>query len=70
MARPEIRIGTSGWNYWHWRQLFYPEDLPRSEWLAYYQSEFDTLELNASFYHLPRPSTFARWREVSPKGFL
>ncbi len=70
MARPEIRIGTSGWNYWHWTGLFYPEGLPRSRWLEYYQSKFDTLELNASFYRLPLPATFARWREASPKGFL
>lgn len=70
MTDPEIRIGTSGWNYWHWTRLFYPEDLPRSEWLAYYQSKFDTLELNASFYRLPRPTTFVRWRDASPAGFL
>ncbi len=70
MAVPEIRIGTSGWNYWHWTGLFYPQDLPRSQWLAYYQSKFDTLELNASFYRLPLPATFARWRQTSPKGFL
>ena len=45
MAGPEIHIGTSGWNYGHWVRLFYAEDLPRSQWLAYCQSKFDTLEL-------------------------
>lgn len=70
MASPDIRVGTSGWNYWHWKGLFYPEDLPRDHWLAHYQSKFDTLELNASFYRIPRASTFARWQQESPKGFL
>jgi len=69
MSRPEIRVGTSGWNYWHWADVFYPQDLPRSQWFAYYQSKFDTLELNASFYRLPRASTFARWSEASAKDF-
>ncbi len=70
MNRPEIHVGTSGWNYWHWMRVFYPEDLPRRQWLAYYQSKFNTLELNASFYHLPRSTTFARWGDASSKGFL
>jgi len=70
MAGPAICVGTSGWNYGHWTRLFYPEELPRSRWLAYYQSKFDTLELNASFYRLPQPSTFVRWQQNSPAGFL
>ena len=79
MLRPEICIGTSGWNYWHWTGLFYPKDLPRSpepygsgrsRWLEYYQSKFDTLELDASFYRLTHAATFARWKQASPKAFL
>jgi uncharacterized protein YecE (DUF72 family) len=70
MALPEIRIGTSGWTYWHWKNVLYPAGLPRSAWLACYQARFNTLELNSSFYHMPRPSTFARWREASPQEFL
>jgi len=70
MTLPQIRVGTSGWDYWHWKGLFYPHDLPRSEWLRHYQAKFNTVELNASFYRSVRTSTFARWREASPEGFL
>ncbi len=64
------RIGTSGWNYRHWRGIFYPEDVPQSKWLEYYAEHFDTVELNATFYRLPAPSTFKRWYDRTPKGFL
>jgi len=66
----EIRIGTSGWSYGHWRGRFYPRELPARQWLAYYQRRFSTVELNASFYRRIRPSTWARWRQQSPPGFL
>jgi len=70
MVQLAIRVGTSGWNYWHWKEVFYPAETPRREWLSFYQSKFDTVELNSSFYHLPRPATFAKWREASPEGFV
>ncbi len=66
----EIRIGTSGWSYGHWRGRFYPATLPARQWLAYYQKRFPTVELNASFYRRIRPSTWSRWRQQSPAGFL
>ena len=65
-----IRIGTSGWVYDHWRGLFYPQDLPQSDWLQHYAREFDTVEANYSFYRLPRETTFDSWREQAPPGFL
>ncbi len=64
------RIGTSGWNYKHWKGGFYPEGLAQSKWLEYYAEHFDTVELNATFYRLPAPSTFERWYERTPPGFL
>ncbi|MCE5197601.1 MAG: DUF72 domain-containing protein [Armatimonadota bacterium] len=64
-----LYCGTSGWNYKHWRQRFYPEGLPQSRWLEYYSSRFDTVEINNSFYRLPEHSTFEKWRENSPQGF-
>jgi uncharacterized protein YecE (DUF72 family) len=69
---PEARahIGTSGWNYRWWRRVFYPEDLPQRDWYGYYVRHFDTVEINATFYRLPRLETFERWREVAPKGFI
>lgn len=65
-----LRIGTSGWSYDHWQGLFYPEDLSKDKWLEYYAQSFDTVELNSSFYHLPKLKTFENWRERTPKSFL
>jgi len=63
-------IGTSGWHYNHWRVLFYPEKLAKSEWLKYYAQQFNTVELNNSFYHLPSEKAFATWRESAPEQFV
>jgi uncharacterized protein YecE (DUF72 family) len=49
----DIRIGTSGFHYKHWKGPFYPPDLPASHMLEYYVRHFDTVELNNSFYRLP-----------------
>jgi uncharacterized protein YecE (DUF72 family) len=64
------RIGCSGWQYKHWRGRFYPADVVQREWLSYYASQFDTVEINNSFYKLPEASTFAQWRRRVPAGFL
>lgn len=66
----EIRIGTSGWNYPHWRKVFYPERLPQSKWLNFYTEHFSTVELNASFYRQPAQKTFENWRKKTPPNFL
>jgi len=50
----EIRIGTSGWSYNHWRDIFYPENLNQGKWLEFYVKTFNTVETNSSFYHLPK----------------
>jgi uncharacterized protein YecE (DUF72 family) len=66
-----IRIGCSGWNYAHWRNgVFYPPRLPPSRWLGFYAEQFDTVEVNATFYRLPRKEAVANWVEQSPDGFL
>jgi uncharacterized protein YecE (DUF72 family) len=66
----EVRIGCSGWNYAHWRELIYPEGLPPSKWLEHYATLFDTVEVNSTFYRLPRRDAVARWVVQSPPGFL
>ncbi len=66
----EIRIGTSGWNYPHWRGVFYPKGLPTRKWLSYYATFFDTVEVNATFYGTPKEATLCRWYEETPPGFL
>src|SRR5438034_11649777 len=66
-----VHIGCSGWNYDHWRNgVFYPPRCPPREWLDYYARHFDTVEVNATFYRLPRREVVANWVKVSPPGFL
>ncbi|MHC4648405.1 MAG: DUF72 domain-containing protein [Planctomycetota bacterium] len=66
----KIRIGASGWHYDHWRTRFYPEGLPKSKWFEHYAGHFDTVEINNTFYQLPKEQTFRNWYEKAPKNFL
>jgi uncharacterized protein YecE (DUF72 family) len=66
----ELRIGTSGWQYRHWKGRFYPKELPTAKWLDYYTRWFDTVELNNPFYRQPAKSTFERWRRAVPDDFV
>jgi uncharacterized protein YecE (DUF72 family) len=66
----KVYVGTSGWHYKHWLRLFYPEKLPAKDMLPFYARQFDTVEINNSFYHLPLSSTFDSWRESAPRDFL
>ena len=65
-----IRIGTSGWVYPHWREIFYPAKLRQKNWFSYYAEYFDTVEINNTFYRLPTDTAFAKWRSQAPPGFL
>lgn len=65
----DIHVGCSGWVYKHWRGILYPEGLPQKRWFERYAEDFDTVEINASFYRLPLASTFDGWREKAPIGF-
>jgi len=62
-------IGTSGWHYDHWRDIFYPAKLAKAEWLEFYARHFNTVELNNSFYRLPSEAAFATWYNSSPPDF-
>ena len=53
-------IGTSGWQYRHWRGRLYEQGLPTDRWFERYAEAFDTVELNVTFYRQPRPSVFSR----------
>lgn len=64
-----IRIGTSGWHYKHWVGKFYPDRFPGAKMLAYYYERFDSVEINNSFYMLPKIETLSCWREATPKNF-
>jgi uncharacterized protein YecE (DUF72 family) len=62
-------IGTSGFAYDDWEGVFYPEGLPKRQWLKYYSEVFSTVELNVTFYRLPRAETFKKWNDETPEGF-
>ena len=66
----QIRVGTSGWTYPHWRNIFYPLACQKSRWLEYYSEHFDTVELNATFYRLPKAKTVEGWKRRTPDFFL
>lgn len=63
-------IGTSGWQYAHWRDVLYPRDLPTSRWLEHYAEAFRTVEVNNTFYRLPEAEVFERWARRTPPGFV
>ena len=66
----QIRIGTSGWHYKHWIGRYYPADIKPAGMLGYYLRDFDTVELNNTFYRLPTEDTFDSWRQSVPSKFL
>ncbi|MEV6277985.1 DUF72 domain-containing protein [Nocardia sp. NPDC051832] len=66
----EIRIGTSGWLYPPWRGAFYPEGLVQRRELAYLAEQFDTVEINGSFYALQKPASYQKWAGQTPDDFV
>jgi uncharacterized protein YecE (DUF72 family) len=67
--RTSFNVGTSGWSYRHWSGIFYPENVKPAQYLEYYLSRFNCVELNSSFYHLPRESTVKGWKKRTPESF-
>ncbi len=65
-----VLIGTSGWSYDHWRGIFYPPELAREGWLAFYARVFPTVEINSSFYRLPFENMVLSWYQRTPEGFV
>jgi uncharacterized protein YecE (DUF72 family) len=66
-----IHVGTSGWQYRHWRNgTFYPERLPQARWLEYFADRFSTVESNNAFYRLPERSVFEAWARRTPDDFV
>jgi uncharacterized protein YecE (DUF72 family) len=63
-------IGTSGWQYKHWRERFYPKGVPQRSWLEHYAERYQTVEINNSFYMLPKPEAFKGWADRTPDDFI
>jgi len=67
---PTCRVGISGWRYAGWRGDFYPKGLPQRRELEYAASQLTSIEINGSFYSLQRPSSYQRWHDETPDGFI
>jgi uncharacterized protein YecE (DUF72 family) len=66
-----LYVGTAGWSYGGWDKIFYPEKIRSThERLAFYAQSFNAVEVNYSFYHLPKPETCAKWADTVPRHFL
>ena len=65
----KVLPGTSGFSYKEWKGSFYPEDLPAEEMLRYYASKLPAVEINNTFYRMPRAEMLAKWAEQVPDGF-
>ncbi len=71
MGRDKIyHLGCSGYFYKGWWGRFYPKELKMSQWFSYYATKFNTVEINATFYRIPKPSDIKRWYKQAPEGFL
>jgi uncharacterized protein YecE (DUF72 family) len=66
---PQAYVGTSGWNYKHWRNLIYPPKFAQKRWLGFMVERFDTVEVNTSFYRIPKQETIAAWQDATPEHF-
>lgn len=64
-----VLVGTSGWSYAPWKGSFYPEKLPAAKMLAHYAGQLGTVEVNNTFYRMPKPEQFTKWAEETPEGF-
>lgn len=67
---PGLYLGTSGWSYADWEGTLYPRGLPPGSRLAEYAKRYATVEIDSTFYGIPRRRTVERWREIAPAGFL
>src|SRR5687768_9634386 len=64
-----LKAGTSGWAFKEWKGTFYPRDLKSDGWLGFYASRFPTVEINNTFYRMPRENVLASWAAQVPEHF-
>jgi uncharacterized protein YecE (DUF72 family) len=65
-----LAVGTSGFSYKEWKGVFYPEDLPASQYLRYYGERFPSVEINNTFYKMPNRELVAKWADEVPENFI
>jgi uncharacterized protein YecE (DUF72 family) len=66
----KIHVGTMGWSYSFWKENFYPKNLASGDFLAYYATQFNTVEVDSTFYRIPRKQSVVDWKGQTPSGFL
>ncbi|MDA9264679.1 DUF72 domain-containing protein [Planctomycetota bacterium] len=66
---PKIRLGTSSWSEKSWRGVFYPDNLQPADFIQHYSRVYDTVEIDSTFYAIPRVSTVNGWRRKTPDQF-
>jgi uncharacterized protein YecE (DUF72 family) len=64
-----LYVGTSGYSYKEWKGSFYPEDLPEKQMLRYYGERFRSVEINNTFYRMPKPAVLEGWAAEVPAPF-
>ena len=70
MSPQDIHIGLSALNNAYWTGIFYPEGLPASKRFAHCCAQFDTYEINSTFYKFPTVKSLKAWYDKSPEGFI
>ncbi len=65
----ELHVGTSGYSYKEWKGTFYPEDLPAADMLRYYAERLNGVEINNTFYRMPKASVLEAWASQVPDAF-
>jgi len=65
-----VYVGTIGWSYNFWKGSFYPAKLPSPKFLSFYASQFNTVEVDNTFYRIPNPQALLKWRQQTPEGFI
>jgi uncharacterized protein YecE (DUF72 family) len=70
MSEKKLYIGTSGWSYKDWVGPFYPKGTAAGDYLQIYSKMLNTVEIDSTFYGIPRESIIIKWKESTPHGFI
>ena len=62
-------VGTSGFSFKEWKPSFYPKEVSAKDFLRFYASQFDTVEIDGTFYRVPRPPAIEAWKGNTPESF-
>jgi uncharacterized protein YecE (DUF72 family) len=69
-AAGAVRIGVGGWSYEPWSAAFYPPDIPQKRQLEYASRQFNSVEINSTYYGAQKAATFAKWHDETPDHFV